>query len=125
MKNNHINEWEVESAGTFAIDGCPTNPKTIEALLGRGIEFAGSSTALTKELVDRATIILCMTASHCVDVAAMAADPNKVELLDKKNGIADPVGSSQSVYDALAERLLEIIPSRLSELVEQTDINEE
>ena len=125
MKNNQIKEWEVKSAGTFAVDGCPTNPKTIGALLGQGIEFAGFSTSLSKELVDRATVVLCMTASHCVEVAEIAEDPNKVELLDQKDGITDPLGGSQSVYDALAARLLEIIPARLAEIVEQTDINEE
>ncbi|MBC8523488.1 hypothetical protein H8D29_06130, partial [PVC group bacterium] len=50
--------------------------------------------------------------------------PNKIELLDLDGGIIDPVGCNQSVYDALAERIAEIIPLRLANIIKQYDNKE-
>ncbi len=118
LENNHIKGWEAMSAGTFAGEGYPTSRETVEALCHHGMELDGLSTPLTKELVDRASIVLCMTSTHCMDVASIAEDSSKVEMLDPLGGIIDPVGCDQSVYDELAEEMLRIIPQRMSKIIE-------
>ena len=124
MKINQIKGWAVASAGTFAREGCPTSRETIEALRANGVEFDGESTPLTKELVDRASMILCMTSPHCMDVASIAEDPTKIEMFNLYGGIIDPVGCDQLVYDALAEKMLEIIPKRLLEITSRCEKKE-
>lgn len=124
LENNGYRGWEVASAGTLAADGSPTSKGTVDALRNWGIEYSGSSTPITKELVDRAAAVLCMTSSHCLEVASLAQQPNKIELLDLDGGIIDPVGCNQSVYDALAERIAEIIPLRLANIIKQYDNKE-
>lgn len=117
LKNNHIEGWETASAGTFASEGCRISDETIAALRDHGVHFDGRSTPLSKKLVDRATTVLCMTTTHCLDVASIATDPTKVELLNQFGSITDPIGSDQSVYDALAKDMLEIIAKRVSEII--------
>jgi protein-tyrosine-phosphatase len=124
LENNQIKGWEVMSAGTFAGDKYPTSLETENALREHGVDFDGSSTPLTKALVDRAAIILCMTPSHCVDVASIAEDPTKIEMFNVYGGITDPVGCDQSVYDELAREMLHIIPKRLSEIVNRNEQKE-
>jgi hypothetical protein len=43
----------------------------------------------------------------------------KAELLDPLGDIADPIGQSQSVYDALADQLGKIIAQKLDLLTRQ------
>ena len=124
LENNGYKGWEVASAGTLAADGSPTSKGTVDALRNWGIEYSGSSTQITKELVDRATAVLCMTSSHCLEVASLTQQPNKIELLDLDGGIIDPVGCNQSVYDALAKRIAELIPLRLASIIKQYDNKE-
>jgi protein-tyrosine-phosphatase len=119
MENNQIEGWEVMSAGTFAGDGYPTSMETKSTLREHGVDFEGASTPLTKELVDRALAVLCMTSSHCMDVALLADDPTKIEMFNLYGGIIDPVGHDQSVYDELAEEMLKIIPKRLLEITQR------
>ncbi len=124
MEINQINGWEVASAGTFAGEGYKTSKETIEALYEHGVVFEGTSTPLTKELADRASVVLCMTSSHCMDVASITEDPTKIEMFNMYGGIIDPVGCDQSVYDELAEKMLEIIPKRLLEITNRTEKKE-
>ena len=124
MKNNQIEGWEVASVGIFAGVGFPTSKETTEALREHGVIFKGESTPLTKELVDRASVVLCMTSSHCMDVASIAADPTKVEMLNLYGEIIDPVGCDQSVYDELAKKMLDIIPKRLLEITNRLEKKE-
>jgi protein-tyrosine-phosphatase len=124
LENNGYKGWEVASAGTLAADGSPTSKGTVDALRNWGIEYSGSSAPITKELVDRATAVLCMTSSQCLEVASLTQQPNKIELLDLDGGIIDPVGCNQSVYDALAKRIAELIPLRLASIIKQYDNKE-
>ena len=107
------------SAGVFAGDGVPTSPESVQALSSLGIQFSGRSTPLTAEMVEQATCVWAMTESHAaaartlVGVDSDAAD--KITLLDSDGDIADPFGQDQSVYDAVADRLLRVVPMRLSE----------
>jgi protein-tyrosine-phosphatase len=125
LENNHIKGWETMSAGTCASEGCQTSHETISALRDHGVQFDGRSTPLSKELIDRATIVLCMTTTHCMDAASMATDPTKVELLNPFGSITDPIGCDQSVYDALAKEMLEIIPKRVSVIIARHKDNKE
>jgi hypothetical protein len=59
-----------------------------------------------------------------MDVASIAADPTKVEMLDLYGEIIDPVGREQSVYDELAKKMLEIIPKRLLEITNRLENKE-
>jgi protein-tyrosine-phosphatase len=67
-------------------------------------------------MAQQADIVLCMTETH-LSVASMLTE--KAELLDPLGDIADPIGQSQSVYDALADQLGKIIAQKLDVLTRQ------
>jgi len=113
----------VASAGVAAVDGMPTSPETTEALQRLGIEFQGHSKALTGEMVARADAIFCMTGAHVTAAKAVLARlegdqaeaMDRIQLLQPSGDVPDPIGSSQRVYDALAEQLQPIIEDRMKQ----------
>ena len=125
LENNQVEGWEVTSAGTLSGTGYQTSQETVLALRDHGVVYEGESKSLTKELVDRATVVLCMTSTHCIDVASVADDPSKVEMLNPGGDMIDPVGRDQSVYDELARTMLELIPKRMLEISHRPETTEE
>ena len=110
----------VASAGIMAADGSPTTPETNNALREMGIEHDGRSKPLTAEMIAKADLVLCMTESHRAAVAMLAeaagGDVGHVQRLDPERDLDDPIGMGQEVYDALASRLMTLIPQRLKEV---------
>ncbi len=115
----------VASAGVAAFDGGSPSFETIAALESLGIQYEGCSTPLTGEMIRKASHVLCMTASHAAAARAMVADDAeaaaRIELLDPDGDLPDPIGQGQHVYDALAARLMELIPDRLDTLLKEND----
>ena len=108
----------VVSAGVFAASGAATSPETVAALDARGYECDGASIPLTAEMIDRADLVLGMTASHVE--AARHLSPKTttpIELLDPDGDIEDPIGMGEATYERLARHLEEVIPSRLVEFL--------
>ncbi|MDE1037318.1 MAG: hypothetical protein OR996_00600 [Phycisphaerales bacterium] len=116
LDEHGISNWLALSAGVYATEGSPTSVETLEALSALGIDFHGVSTPLTPEMAQKADIVLCMTETH-LSAASMLTE--KAELLDPLGDIADPIGQSQSVYDALADQLGKIIAQKLDLLTRQ------
>ncbi|MHC5022608.1 MAG: arsenate reductase/protein-tyrosine-phosphatase family protein [Planctomycetota bacterium] len=113
------------SAGVFAPDGVPVSAESIAALRASGIEHRGRSKPLTREMIDRADVVLCMTRSH-VDAAInltgdTPAQQRKIILLDPEADIEDPIGAGQEAYDALLARFLDLVPRRLKEVLADED----
>jgi len=114
-----LNDWKVSSAGVFGMDGMDISFESIKALQNCGIEFNSTSKALTVELLEEATHVFCMTESHKQSVLHLVPDATVVELLDSDGAIADPIGQSQNVYDAVAERMFELIKDRINMISEE------
>jgi len=112
----------IASAGVSAGDGSPVTFETLDALRRMGIEHHGRSTPLSAEMVRRADLVLCMTGHHAEAVRGLVGDdPDataRVATLDPAGDIEDPIGMGQDAYDRLAERLIELIPRRLEELLQ-------
>lgn len=111
----------VASAGVSASGGTLPTRETTDVLSNLGIEYVGVSTPLSKEMIRKADLIFCMTESHLRMVHELVSDSpddhGKVELLDPEGNIEDPLGLGLTAYDALANRLMEIIPRRLKEVL--------
>jgi protein-tyrosine-phosphatase len=125
IEKNQIGGLEIMSAGTFAQEGHPTSLETVMALKNLGVGFHGTSTPLTVELVDRASVVICMTNQHCDHVLMLANDTTSVELLDPTRETIDPIGCDQSVYDDLAATMYKQIPTRLEEIMNRSEFKEE
>ena len=94
----------VASAGTFAGDGEPPSPNSVKAMKKIGIDFAHyKSSALTKEMLEAADLIVAMTLSHKHYVGHMSAKAmKKTKVLGEYNNtgedLADPFGGGSDIY---------------------------
>lgn len=106
------------SAGVFAMDGRPISLETRRALERLRIDADGRSKALTPEMARKADLILAMTEQHADAVRELLGGGGvRVETVDPRGDVPDPIGQGQSQYDDLADRLVVLIPQRLSELL--------
>ena len=111
----------VASAGMAAGGGTAVSKPTLETLARLGIEHDGRAKPLTAAMVQKADRVYCMTKAHQVAVRELlhdlpdrgAAQMDKILLLDPACDIEDPIGMGQEAYDALARRLMTVIPPRL------------
>jgi len=106
----------VSSAGVSAGVGFPASPEVAPALRAIGVEPAEHrSHPLTPELIAEADVVFGLTRAH-VD-AVLALDPEaRARPLDPDGDVPDPIGGPQSIYDATARRLDELVRARLAEL---------
>ncbi len=105
---------EVQSAGTWALDGSKPSRNAIIAMKERGIDIAQQkSTPLTNTLVEKSDLILTMTQNHKKQIIDSLSEVNsKVFTLKEYIGnnnddldIIDPYGGSLDIYKACANEI--------------------
>ena len=113
---------DVSSAGLFALEGMRANEMAVRTMVKQGVELAKHrSRQLTQEMVDKADIIVVMTADHKQSIAHIAVhSEGKVFLLSEfeedehlcGRDIADPIAQPLEAY----ERCLAAMKSPLANL---------
>jgi protein-tyrosine phosphatase len=80
-----LTDVETFSAGTWATDGSPATDEAQQVLIGAGVDGGGSahrSQTLTKEMVERADLVIAMTSVHLREISSIApGSQGKVFLL--------------------------------------------
>lgn len=106
------------SAGTSTLDGMPASDGSREAAHEAGLDLAGhSSTALTPELLERASFVYCLAAGHRRAILAeMPEVAEKVAVL-RPDGldIADPHGRDLQVYRRTRDEIRAAVEARVGE----------
>ena len=74
---------------------------------------------MTPEMIQKADLVLGMTASHVQAARMMVGEDSNtlIERVDPDRDIEDPIGMGQDAYDRVAERLDEVLPERLRSLL--------
>jgi protein-tyrosine phosphatase len=107
----------VVSAGSFAQPGTRAAAPAIEAIRQLGGDLTRHrSRPLTVELIHQADVVFTMSRNHAhqaLSLVPSAAD--KVQLLDPRGDIEDPIGGDQALYLSLAKELNTLIDQRLRE----------
>ena len=122
IEKNNINNITVMSAGTYAYNGESPSPNAVKAVGEYGVDIANhSSSALTKEMVDEADLIITMTGSHrqqIIEAESNAA--SKVHLLNEysENGgdISDPFGGGIEIYKMCFSTMLPALEGLLKNI---------
>jgi protein-tyrosine-phosphatase len=108
-------DWEVISAGTWAIEGVPVASKALRVLQSKGLDISDHrSQPVTRELIDRFDLILTMERNQ--KEALSVEFPHKAKriyLLSEMIGLVydvpDPIGKSlvdfQNTYQELEQTL--------------------
>jgi protein-tyrosine phosphatase len=100
-----LNDVDVSSAGTGAVDGSPASDGALLVALERRIDLSGHrSQLLTRELVADADVILAMGTSHLGRIAELGGE-GKSHLLTSyaaggigSRSISDPFGGPLDTY---------------------------
>ena len=100
IKKHNIENVEVDSFGLYCSIGDPISQNAKDALSRMDIEFESQSKPLTKEAINSADYIICMTSSHKAALKDVV-DANKLYTMNElagKGEIIDPYGQSLDVY---------------------------
>jgi len=113
------------SAGVAASAGAPASSETLTALADLGITLDGASKPLTAAMIEAASVVFGMTASHVATAIALVHDDveqaAKIQRLDPEADLDDPIAMGQDAYDELAQRFMELIPRRIKEVFGHED----
>jgi len=102
------------SRGIAAFDGDSLNANSKEALRNMGLELPGfESRRLSKDDIERASIVLCMSRAHAAYAEQIYPNSGKIYMLSEYAGgdsdIPDPFGASLEIYEACAAHLDRLI----------------
>jgi len=111
-------EWEVGSAGVAAVPGAPASEAAVLVLREIGVDLRPHrSRQLTADLVDKAALVVVMTAGHRELVRAMV--PRALEktflLRDfdraaERRDVEDPIGMSVAAYRDVRDQIDAALP---------------
>lgn len=119
LKKHNIENVEIDSFGLYCNEGDPISQGAKQALANMDIEFDSSSKPLTKDAINEADYIICMTSSHKAALKDVV-DANKLFTMNElaqKGEIIDPYSQSLEVYIKTAEQIKESINVILSKIV--------
>ncbi|PZD97771.1 low molecular weight protein arginine phosphatase [Paenibacillus sambharensis] len=123
-------EVEVRSAGVSTVDGLPVSPHAAETLRARNITHAGSSHAVTGQLIDWADLILAMTTSHKRNLierfpVAVEKTHTLMEYVEDRKDVMSDISELERLYSewqvkqVLGEQLSDEERARLLQLEQQ------
>lgn len=125
-------EIDIESAGVFAASGQPASSQAIEAMKRQSIDIANhKSRQITREMIDKADLILTMTSNHkraiiSMDSKAISKTFTLTEYAyedkTKHGDISDPYGSPVEEYE---KSLVEIKNALINVIEKLNKKNEE
>ena len=117
---NHV---RVDSAGTSAVWGAPASEGSLYAAEMSGLDLSGHrSQPLTYELIEKADIILGMTASHVAAVEAMGGEGRVSLVTEFMEGVGsgeavrDPLGGPPEEYAEVSDRISLAVEALLKRL---------
>jgi len=102
----------VQSAGVAAAAGQPAAEHAVQVLAEHGVDLtAHSAQAVTAELIEKADLILVMSAAHLFQVKDMGGEEKVAMLTDFVDGeeagtqVDDPFGGDQEAYQRTYQQL--------------------
>jgi len=110
--------YKICSAGVMDAAGFPASPEAIAACAAKGIDIrAHKSRWLSEQLVRESDFVFVMSQMHRERVVALSPEAaNKCALLAESEGIADPVGQSQEIFNNCADLIEKAVKQRIGEL---------
>lgn len=116
LADRGISSIEVESAGLAAFTGDEVSEKSVIAAQKYGVDISAHRARRISEYMLDSSVFVCMTAAHA---QALAPYFDEKRLFVAGNGIADPYGSAQEIYDTCAEQINSALPALLTEIVKR------
>ena len=118
-----MTEWTTSSAGTWAADGQNAAHNSQAVAADRGVDIARHrSRIVTRDLVRKADLVLCMESGHAEALRAeFYRDAKKIFLLsnlvDQRYSISDPYGQALDQYERMAEEVEGLLQQGFDRLI--------
>ncbi len=111
--------YKVSSGGVMDTSGFPASAGSLAACATKGIDItAHRNKGLSKELIEDSDFIFAMEPIHQERIIALSHEAvDKCFLLAGSQGIADPIGRPQELYNNCADMIEAAVKRRISELV--------
>jgi protein-tyrosine-phosphatase len=115
--------WQVVSAGVWAAEGLPASPHAVKTMEDEALDLSRHrSRQVTRETVEEADLILCMTPHHVEALRlAFPESADRIHLLaemaGQDHGVKDPYGEAPSVYRAVGDELAGLIDAGYERIV--------
>lgn len=116
-------EWIVDSAGTWAIDGEPASRYSVQVMSQRGLDISSHrSQTVSEAMLRKYDLILTMEPGHKealqVEFPAIA---NRVYLLSEMDGtmnpISDPYGGPLEAYEEAAVKMEKLLSKGMKQII--------
>jgi protein-tyrosine phosphatase len=122
-------KWEVNSAGTWGLEGVPATENAIRAMQERGLELTDHhSRKVTEALLSSYDLVLTMESFH--KEAIQIEFPNHAskvymlsEMIEETWDVKDPVGHSLEDYRATADLIDRTLQEGMERILEQARVN--
>ena len=123
-----LKSLRIVSAGVAARAGELVTEYSVQAMKKAGIDISDHrSQPVTRELLDRALAVFCMTESHRAMIPLMFDPPPKNVFLfreflppNAEKEIADPYGGPYTLYELCRDEMVEAIPTLIEQLKKLT-----
>jgi L-threonylcarbamoyladenylate synthase len=110
--------YKIISAGVMGATGWPASAEAISVCRADSVDIsAHTSTALTKELIDRSDLIYAMSREHAEYVTRL--NPNssgKIMLLANDTDVPDPIGQDEEFYKKCFDMIKDAVARRINGL---------
>jgi protein-tyrosine-phosphatase len=123
-------QWYIESAGTWAIDGCPAAKYSQEVMQLMGMDISShQSQPVRLEIIQRFDLILTMENNHKEAlIAQFGKFADRIFMLSEMVGltmdIPDPIGGELVDYEETAHLLERILSDGLERIYQQALMNQ-
>jgi protein-tyrosine-phosphatase len=115
-RNNIPGEWQVSSAGTWAVEGEPASRLSLDVLQASGLDHSRHrARRVSGAMLENAHLVLCMTRAQQEGLRLeFPAAAGRVHLISEMPGgrgydIADPFGGTREAYQEMADELRRLV----------------
>jgi protein-tyrosine-phosphatase len=116
LERSELTGWEVESAGTWTVDGRLASRYMVQLLGERGLDLTQHrSRSVNRRMIERADLVLVMTQNHAEALRLEFPDQaEKIYLMSQMKDsryydIDDPYGGTLIEYQACVKELTDLI----------------
>lgn len=123
LEQKGYDDWQVASAGTWALNGHPASRFSVEVLAERRLDISQHrSLPINAELLAWADLILCLATGH--EEALKAEFPtqaHKINLLSAMSGpgysVHDPYGEPKPAYERMVDEVSRLVDDGLHKII--------
>ncbi|MBR5547559.1 MAG: low molecular weight protein arginine phosphatase [Clostridia bacterium] len=117
LADQHQNDIQVLSAGTYALSGAPASLGAQRAVQRRGLSLADhKSRAVTGVLLESCDLIVGLTKNHVLQLRMMYPQCQTPMIFFGDPPVSDPYGGDDTAYEQAARDIQRQLPALLQKL---------